>query len=116
MTRAKRLSLLTTLLTALYLLVFFQVLAVPLVDESTVQKILPVFPWWILVSFGSYSLWSLGWGLFTFRDCPEAYTGLLGEITRAKMICVHKALPLIDTLFGTSIQASNVTLLFRFPP
>jgi hypothetical protein len=34
-------------------------------------------PWWLLVSFGSYSLWSLGWGLFTFRDCSEAYEELM---------------------------------------
>ncbi|KAH6911081.1 dolichol-phosphate mannosyltransferase subunit 3-domain-containing protein [Coprinopsis sp. MPI-PUGE-AT-0042] len=42
------------------------------------------YPWWLLVTFGSYSLWSLGWGLFTFRDCPEAYTELLSEINDAK--------------------------------
>lgn len=29
------------------------------------------------MSFGSYTLWSLGWALFTFRDCPEAYQELL---------------------------------------
>ncbi|RDB15051.1 Dolichol-phosphate mannosyltransferase subunit 3 [Hypsizygus marmoreus] len=84
MTRAQRLAVITTFFTAFYLLSFFQIVAVPLVDDDTVQKILPVIPWWILVSFGSYSLWSLGWGLFTFRDCPEAYTELLGEINEAK--------------------------------
>ncbi|KAF9458025.1 dolichol-phosphate mannosyltransferase subunit 3, partial [Collybia nuda] len=41
-------------------------------------------PWWLLVTFGSYSLWKLGWGIYTCRDCPEAYTELLGEIIQAK--------------------------------
>lgn len=30
------------------------------------------------MSFGSYSLWSMGWGLWTFRDCPGAYDELIG--------------------------------------
>ncbi|KAG2096674.1 dolichol-phosphate mannosyltransferase subunit 3, partial [Suillus cothurnatus] len=56
----------------------------PLIDASVAQEILPVIPWWLLVTFGSYSLWSLGWGVFTFRDCPEAYQELLQEINEAK--------------------------------
>ena len=31
----------------------------------------------MLVSLGSYSLASLGWGLWSFRDCPDAYTELM---------------------------------------
>jgi Dolichol-phosphate mannosyltransferase subunit 3 (DPM3) len=30
------------------------------------------------VTFGSYSLWCLGWGLMTFRDCPDAHMELMG--------------------------------------
>ena len=41
-------------------------------------------PWWLLVTFGAYSLSSLGLGLVRFHDCPEAYESLLGEIARAK--------------------------------
>ncbi len=29
-------------------------------------------PWYLLVAFGSYSLWCIGYNLFMFRDCPEA--------------------------------------------
>ena len=29
------------------------------------------------MSFGSYALWSLGWGLYSFIDCPDAYKELL---------------------------------------
>ncbi|KAK1224182.1 hypothetical protein PQX77_012922 [Marasmius sp. AFHP31] len=84
MARAHRVAGIATFLTILYTLVFLQTIQVPFVEEKVVNEILPVIPWWLLVSFGSYSLWSLGWGLFTFRDCPEAYNELLAEISQAK--------------------------------
>ncbi|KAJ7259654.1 dolichol-phosphate mannosyltransferase subunit 3 [Mycena rebaudengoi] len=84
MARAHRVAFISTVLTALWTLVFFQVFAVPLLDAGAVEQVWPFIPWWLLVSFGSYSLWSLGWGLFTFRDCPEAYEELLREISLAK--------------------------------
>ncbi|KAF5367519.1 hypothetical protein D9758_003624 [Tetrapyrgos nigripes] len=84
MTRAQRVGSLAALITVSYVLVFFQVLSIPFVDEGVAEQILPVLPWWLLVAFGSYSLWSLGWGLVTFRDCPEAYEELLVEISQAK--------------------------------
>ncbi|KAG1750563.1 dolichol-phosphate mannosyltransferase subunit 3 [Suillus paluster] len=82
MARLHQVSLYSSILIFVYLLVLFEVLPIPLIDASTVQEILPA--WWLLVSFGSYSLWSLGWGVFTFRDCPEAYHELLQEINEAK--------------------------------
>ncbi|OJA18200.1 hypothetical protein AZE42_08884 [Rhizopogon vesiculosus] len=84
MARLHRVSLYSSIFVSLYLLVMFQVLPVPLIDADIVQDILPVLPWWLLMSFGSYSLWTLGWGVFTFRDCPEAYQELLQEINEAK--------------------------------
>ena len=42
------------------------------------------FPFWALVSFGSYLLFKLGWGVFTFNDVPEAHEELMGEIEIAK--------------------------------
>ncbi|KAG1873918.1 dolichol-phosphate mannosyltransferase subunit 3 [Suillus subluteus] len=84
MTRFHRVSIYSSILISIYLLVLFEVLPIPLIDASVTQEILPVIPWWLLVSFGSYSLWSLGWGVFTFRDCPEAYHELLQEIDEAK--------------------------------
>jgi len=95
MTRAARVAITSLFLTTVYLLAFFQVLSLPFVGDKIALQILPVvsgcllgmsvlnirpyqIPWWLLVSFGSYALWCLGWGLFTFRDCPEAYTELLG--------------------------------------
>ena len=35
-------------------------------------------PWWLLVAFGSYCLWSIGLGLVSLKECPEAYNELLG--------------------------------------
>ena len=84
MARAHRFAGVALLVAAAYILVVLQYLSVPLVDEDIAQQIIPLLPWWLLVSFGSYSLWSLGWGLWTFRDCPEAYTELMVEITEAK--------------------------------
>jgi len=84
MTRAARFAFYTLFLFVVYLLVWFSVLPIPFLDASSIEKIVPVIPWWCLVSFGSYSLWSLGWGLWTFRDCPEAYEELLLEISQAK--------------------------------
>ncbi|KAG0699306.1 dolichol-phosphate mannosyltransferase subunit 3 [Suillus ampliporus] len=84
MARLHRVSLYSSILISIYLLALFGVLPIPLIDAGIAQEVLPVIPWWLLVSFGSYSLWSLGWGVFRFRDCPEAYHELLQEINEAK--------------------------------
>ncbi|KAJ7222597.1 dolichol-phosphate mannosyltransferase subunit 3 [Mycena pura] len=84
MTRAARVAIISTVFASLWTLVFFEYFAVPVLDKTAVREIWPLIPWWLLVSFGSYSLWSLGWGLFTFRDCPEAYEELLLEVSQAK--------------------------------
>lgn len=41
-------------------------------------------PFWALVSLGSYLLFKLGWGVFTFNDVPAAYKELMGEIDMAR--------------------------------
>jgi len=85
MARAHSLALFLATSTFLYILLLFRILPLPpFLDADVVGKILPVIPWWALVSFGSYSLWSLGWGLWSFRDCPEAFEELMGEIAEAK--------------------------------
>jgi len=84
MTRATRFAAYALSFLIAYLLVWFSVLPIPFIDTASTDKIVPVIPWWCLVSFGSYSLGSLGWGLWTFRDCPEAYDELMHEISQAK--------------------------------
>ncbi|KAI9458241.1 dolichol-phosphate mannosyltransferase subunit 3 [Boletus coccyginus] len=83
MARAHRAAIYASTSILVYLLVFFAVLPIPLKPDVLAQ-LLPVLPWWLLVSFGAYSLASLGWGLCTFQDCPEAYEALLEEINDAK--------------------------------
>ncbi|OCF34809.1 dolichyl-phosphate mannosyltransferase polypeptide 3 [Kwoniella heveanensis BCC8398] len=68
----------------LYILALFRILPVPLFSEEMTNQILPVLPFWLLVTFGSYSLSSLGMGLVKFHDCPEAYESLLSEISQAR--------------------------------
>jgi len=41
----------------------------------------PQIPWWTLVAFGSYSLWTLGWAMLSFRECPDAFL----ELTKASL-------------------------------
>ncbi|KAL1733476.1 dolichol-phosphate mannosyltransferase subunit 3 [Schizophyllum commune] len=84
MTRAQRAGFILALGAAGYFLALAQILPVPLVPTDIAEQILPLIPWWLLVTFGSYSLWSLGWGLWTFRDCPEAHEELMLEIAQAK--------------------------------
>lgn len=49
------------------------------VDGMTTQ-----LPFWALVSFGSYLLFKLGWGILTFNDVPNAHKELIREIEQAR--------------------------------
>jgi len=84
MTRATRFGSYASVLTVCYFLAWFSIIPTPFIAEETKDQIVPLLPWWVLVSFGSYSLASLGWGLWSFRDCPDAYTELMHEIQEAK--------------------------------
>jgi len=79
MTRATQFAALTFVATALYTLAYLRILPLPHADA-----LLSVVPWWALVAFGSYALGSLGWGLASFRECPEAHAELAKEIQMAK--------------------------------
>ena len=41
------------------------------------NEIIPVLPFWALVSFGAYLLFNLGLGIVTFNDKKEAYEELM---------------------------------------
>jgi len=84
MTRATQFFTVTVVATFIYSLLYFAIIPLPFLSVSTTDKLLPVVPWWLLVSFGSYSLGNLGWGLLTFRDCADAHQSLLMEISEAK--------------------------------
>ncbi|KAJ3018098.1 hypothetical protein HKX48_003174 [Thoreauomyces humboldtii] len=47
-------------------------------------RTITAFPLWVVVTFGAYSLGTIGWALITFGDCPAAHASLLLDIQAAK--------------------------------
>ncbi|KAI8936917.1 hypothetical protein NX059_006149 [Plenodomus lindquistii] len=82
MTRAQQTISIAMLLTSLYLAVFMEIVSFP---EKIQKEIVPVLPFWALVSFGAYLLFKLGWGVFTFNDVPEAHKELMEQIREARI-------------------------------
>ncbi|KAL1892544.1 hypothetical protein Cpir12675_004516 [Ceratocystis pirilliformis] len=64
-----------------YLALLLEFVPLPPVVKT---EIVPVLPFWALVSFGAMLLFRLGLGVFTFNDVPDAYDELMGEIDLAK--------------------------------
>ncbi|KAF2473376.1 dolichol phosphate mannosyltransferas-like protein subunit 3 [Lindgomyces ingoldianus] len=81
MTRAQQTISIAMLLTSLYLACFMEVVSFP---QKIQKEIIPVLPFWALVSFGAYLLFKLGWGVFTFNDVPEAHKELMEQIQQAR--------------------------------
>ncbi|KAK4165647.1 dolichol-phosphate mannosyltransferase subunit 3 [Cladorrhinum sp. PSN259] len=81
MTRAQQTISLALLVSSLYLSLYLELIPLPAVIQS---DIVPVLPLWLLVSFGAWLLFRLGWGMLTFRDTPDAYAELMREIDEAK--------------------------------
>ncbi|TLD33818.1 hypothetical protein PspLS_00208 [Pyricularia sp. CBS 133598] len=81
MTRAQQTISIFLLATSLYLCLYLQLVPLPDVIQT---EIIPVLPFWVLVSFGAMLLGRLGWGVLTFNDTPEAHKELLVEIEEAK--------------------------------
>jgi len=81
MTRAQQTISIALLVSSLYLSLYLELVPLP----AVVQKdIVPVLPFWLLVSFGAYLLFRLGWGVLTFNDVPEAHKEIMTEIELAK--------------------------------
>ncbi|CAF9932502.1 hypothetical protein IMSHALPRED_008903 [Imshaugia aleurites] len=93
MTRAQQTISLALLASSLYLACFLHIIpftktvqdeVIPVVRFIPSKILTFIFPLWALVSFGSYLLFKLGWGVFTFNDVPEAHKELMGEIDLAR--------------------------------
>ncbi|GAA99147.1 uncharacterized protein L969DRAFT_75678 [Mixia osmundae IAM 14324] len=84
MTRQTSVLLYGGIATLIYICLALGILHLPLVSESASDELVPVLPWWALVTLGSYCLGELGYGVLTFGDCEEAYTELLEEVSQAK--------------------------------
>lgn len=63
-------------------------------SEKVHDEILPFLPWWTLVTFGAYSLGTLGWGVLTFKDKEDKYKELLNQIDEAKSFYKQKGIDL----------------------
>jgi len=81
MTRAQQTISIALLVTSLYLSLFLELIPLPKLISN---EIIPVLPFWALVSFGAYLLFKLGYGVFTFNDVPKAHTELMKEIDLAR--------------------------------
>ncbi|KAK1491475.1 dolichol-phosphate mannosyltransferase subunit 3 [Colletotrichum cuscutae] len=80
MTRAQQTISLALLVSSLYLALFLQLIPIPAKIQNDV---VPVLPFWVLISFGSYLLAKLGYNVMTFNDVPEAHKELMAEIEEA---------------------------------
>ncbi|KAL4793787.1 dolichol-phosphate mannosyltransferase subunit 3 [Aspergillus venezuelensis] len=81
MTRAQQTLSVLLLVSSLYLSLYLGL--VPL-NETFQQEVIPVLPFYALISFGCYLLGRLGLAILTFHDVPEAHKELQGEIEQAK--------------------------------
>ncbi|KAI9306353.1 dolichol-phosphate mannosyltransferase subunit 3 [Cunninghamella echinulata] len=91
MTRATETFSFLGIASVIYIVLYLGFVPLPDVIQN---KIIPVFPWWVLMTFGSYSLGYLGWHMLTFSDCPEAYKELMQEIQTAKSDLTAKGVQL----------------------
>lgn len=48
------------------------------------MEIIPVIPFWAVISLAAYLLGRLGYGVMTFNDTKAAYTELMEQIDTAK--------------------------------
>ncbi|CAG9989582.1 unnamed protein product [Clonostachys rhizophaga] len=81
MTRAQQTISLALLASSLYLVLFLELIPLPALVQ---EQVIPVLPFWALISFGSLLLFRLGLGVMTFNDVPEAHKELMAEIDLAK--------------------------------
>jgi len=81
MTRALQTVSIGLLVTSLYLALYLGLIPLPPLISN---ELLPVLPFWALVTFGSYLLFKLGWGVLTFNDVPAAHAELMKEIDMAR--------------------------------
>ncbi|CAK9440986.1 uncharacterized protein LODBEIA_P48550 [Lodderomyces beijingensis] len=91
MTKATEAGLTLFALLAVYFALYTQVIPSP---QKFQQEILPFLPWWALVAFGSYALFTLGWGIITFKTKKDKYEELKVQIEEAKQFYRSKGIEL----------------------
>ncbi|KAL1589010.1 hypothetical protein WHR41_02247 [Cladosporium halotolerans] len=81
MTRAAQHIALLVVLASIYVTAFLGFLPLP---DKIQEDVIPVLPFWVIVSFGAFLLAKLGYGVFSFNDVPEAHEELVKQIEQAK--------------------------------
>lgn len=87
MTKASETALFFITLTTIYVSLWVGVIPT---SEKFQLEILPVVPFWALVSFGAYALFSLGYGVWTLQDKEDKYYELKDQIAEAKTFLKSK--------------------------
>lgn len=87
MTKAYETAVYAVTISAIYFALYVGVIPTPTIFY---ELILPVIPWWGLVSFGCYTLFSLGYGVYTLQDKEDKYIELKEQITEAKTFLKSK--------------------------
>ncbi|EXJ94339.1 hypothetical protein A1O1_02733 [Capronia coronata CBS 617.96] len=77
------------LVSSTYLLLVLPLLTddspIPSILPTKIQvEIIPVLPFWAVITLGTYLLGRLGLGVLQFNDTEEAYKELMGQIEGAK--------------------------------
>ncbi|EGW35113.1 uncharacterized protein SPAPADRAFT_131507 [Spathaspora passalidarum NRRL Y-27907] len=91
MTKATDAALTLYTLVAIYFASYVGIFPLP---QKVHDEILPYLPFWGLVTFGSYALATLGWGIVTFKDKEDKYKELVGQIDEAKQFYKSKGIEL----------------------
>ncbi|GMM28984.1 hypothetical protein DAMA08_017000 [Martiniozyma asiatica (nom. inval.)] len=89
MTKATETLLYAITLTSIYIALIVGVFPLP---KTISSEIIPVLPWWGLVSFGCYTLFSLGYGVYTLNDKQDKYVELKEQIKEAKSFLESKGI------------------------
>ncbi|KAK5089419.1 hypothetical protein LTR70_006687 [Exophiala xenobiotica] len=89
MTRATQTISIALLASSTYLLLALPLLTdsspIPSILPTKIQvEIIPVLPFWALITLAAYLLGRLGWGVLMFNDTEEAYNELMSQIDQAK--------------------------------
>ncbi|PVV00290.1 hypothetical protein BB560_005334 [Smittium megazygosporum] len=93
MTRAQRIIGTFVLSSTVWLFLVLDIIPIPLPTFLT-SNILPILPFYLLISFGSYALCNIGYNLMTFRECPDEYYKLMSEISESKQFLLANGIKL----------------------
>lgn len=87
MTKASETVIYAIALTSIYFILYLGIIPTSTLFQ---EEVLPVVPFWSLVTFGCYALFSLGYGVYTLQDKEDKYVELKEQIGEAKVFLKSK--------------------------